>query len=420
MLKVKLITFAVLLCLFGVAQEPKNAFPLFPEKDAPKRELSAALKRSFSKYEAPRLLDNELYTNFLYTKLKGFDYHNGDGTISRRDPSKIIFENGKYYVWYTRPPRNIPVVGPKFANDTFRAYHWDMSDVWYATSPDGYHWTEKGVAVKRGPKGRYDHRSVFTADILVFKGKYYLYYQAAGSLDQAVKMGNHPTLGGDFLPNVIGMSWADSPDGPWHAMDKPVLEVGADDAWDSNVVHDPSLIVRGGKIWLYYKSSPRTPYDYNNKGDVFARKYADISRAAVGVAIADKPEGPFAKSKYNPVIVSGHEVIVWPYKKGVCAILTEGPEANSIQYAEDGINFYPEKFGTKLPEAAGTYRGEGNFVDTDEQAGPGIKWGLMHMLGDWNYLERFDCDLSLEKGLKKDDEYRKLHEWMNSDKKWEE
>ena len=49
-----------------------------------------------------------------------------------------------------------------------------------------------------------------------------------------------------------------------------------------NVCYTKLLRVRGGKIWLYYKSSPRSPWDYNGKGDVFARKYADISRAAVG------------------------------------------------------------------------------------------------------------------------------------------
>ena len=40
-------------------------------------------------------------SNFRYTEVDGFDYNGGDGTITRRDPSKIIFENGKYYIWYT-------------------------------------------------------------------------------------------------------------------------------------------------------------------------------------------------------------------------------------------------------------------------------------------------------------------------------
>ena len=53
------------------------------------------------------VITTELYTQFKYTELKGFDYHGGDGTVTRRDPSKVIYENGKYYVWYTY--RNTPV-----------------------------------------------------------------------------------------------------------------------------------------------------------------------------------------------------------------------------------------------------------------------------------------------------------------------
>lgn len=383
-------------------------------KEAPKKE-SASYKR-FKENKVRYEKFSEFETKFKFTKVSGIGYEEG---VTRRDPSSVIKVDSLYYVWYTRPPAGIPVVGLKAANDTLRAYHWDLAEIWYATSPDGYKWTEKGVAIKKGPKGSYDHRSVFTTDILVAKGKYYLFYQAAGSLKQGHNGGKHPVFGGDFNPNVIGMSWADSPNGPWHRTEKPILFPGNQDEWDGNVVHDPSLIVREGKYWLYFKSSPRTPWDYNHKEKVFSKKYADINRAAVGVAIADNPEGPYVKSEYNPVMVGGHEVIVWPYRKGVCAILTEGPEANSIQYAEDGINFYPVKHGLEKPEAGGTYR-VGNFTDTDTKPGQGITWGLMHKLGKWNYLERFDCNLSLEKGLKVEKEYNKLQDWMNSDKDWQE
>ena len=62
--------------------------------------MSTATERMFS-YPAPRVQDNELFSQFKYTELEGFDYNGHDGTISRRDPSKVIFANGKYYVWYT-------------------------------------------------------------------------------------------------------------------------------------------------------------------------------------------------------------------------------------------------------------------------------------------------------------------------------
>ena len=82
-------------------EAPPKAFPFILPKEKPDRPLSAAMERSYTAYMAPRPEHNELYSQFKYTKLEGFDYNGGDGTITRRDPSKIILENGKYYVWYT-------------------------------------------------------------------------------------------------------------------------------------------------------------------------------------------------------------------------------------------------------------------------------------------------------------------------------
>ena len=62
----------------------------------------------------------------------------------------------------------------------------------------------------------------------------------------------------------------------------------------------------------------------------------------MGVAIADKPEGPYVRNPTNPVIPGGHEVLVWPYGKGVVALITTaGPKeiVYTLQYAEDGITF---------------------------------------------------------------------------------
>ena len=57
---------------------------------------SLALKRLYNKHWALRPDDNPLFSSFKYTRLDGFDYNGGDGTISRRDPSKIIKINNKY------------------------------------------------------------------------------------------------------------------------------------------------------------------------------------------------------------------------------------------------------------------------------------------------------------------------------------
>ena len=128
-------------------RKEQGAFPFFMSEEKPDRPLSAAVERNYDAYPAIRPEQNELYTQFKYTPLKGFDYNGGDGTITRRDPSKIIFENGRYYVWYTY--RNTPVkpVGmsrAKEANDTIPSSDWDLADIWYATSEDGFTWGRAG------------------------------------------------------------------------------------------------------------------------------------------------------------------------------------------------------------------------------------------------------------------------------------
>ncbi|MFC2113500.1 glycoside hydrolase family 117 protein [Bacteroidota bacterium] len=367
---------------------------------------SASMKRFKTlglKYEN----DSEFFTYFRFSDANGIGLEQG---VSRRDPTGVIKVGDLYYIWYTRPPTGIPVVGIEKANDTLRAFPWDLADLWYASSPDGVNWTEQGLAVTRGPEGSFDARSVFTPDVLVANGRYYLFYQAAGSLSQGLG-------GGDFTENVIGMSWADSPDGPWTRHPEPVLETGPDRSIDNICVHDPTFIVREGKYWLYYKGHPgggpeRSYYNWGR-----SKKWGiPISWC---VAMADKPEGPFVKSELNPVLVAGHEVVVFPYRQGVCALVTQGPERNSIQFAEDGLNFYPVAHGLNMPHAAGVYR-VGNFTDTDISPGPGITWGISHATGTidgerWNYLVRFDCDLSLEKGDRIRKKNKELQEWLDEE-----
>ena len=56
--------------------------------------------------------------------------------------------------------------------------------------------------------------------------------------------------------------------------------------------------------------------------------------------MADNPLGPFEKHPLNPVISSGHETSLFPFKEGIAALVyKDGPEHNTIQYAEDGVNF---------------------------------------------------------------------------------
>lgn len=70
----------------AAAQFP--GFPYILPDKKPDRPLSAAMERLYDDYLAPTPEANGLYSTFKFTPLDGFDYHNGDGTISRREKSK--------------------------------------------------------------------------------------------------------------------------------------------------------------------------------------------------------------------------------------------------------------------------------------------------------------------------------------------
>lgn len=362
----------------GMAVPP--AFPhRLPEKK-PDMPLSAAMERMF-RYPAPRPQDNELYTLFRYTRLTGFDYHGGDGTVSRRDPSRPIRVGGKYYLWYTKRHTAVPPIGPDRAGeatDTIPSTDWDLCEIWYATSSDGFTWQEQGVAVPRPPRPHLGWRSVATPDILVWRGRYYLYYQAF-----IEPSGTR----GDWCP--VAASWADSPEGPWTPVDRQVVPFGAKGEWDQDAIHDPQPIVYQGRIHLYYKAA------YNKWPDA-RDKYA----VGLGLAIADDPLGPFVKSRLNPVLNSGHETSFFPFKEGVAALVIEdGNERSTMQYARDGVNFEIAAVVSLPPTAAGCYTPD---AFTDTKYGRGITWGLCHFINaggqgkQHSIIARFDCDLSLD------------------------
>lgn len=337
-----------------------------------KQKLSAASKRALS-YEG----DIDFYCSFRLCPVTGLESQEG---IHRRDPTSVIKVGDLYYVWYTRSE------GPHFGYGTgdpdAKVWPWDQAELWYATSPDGINWTERGIAVGRGDTGAYDDRSVFTPEILVHEGRCYLVYQVV----------QHPYHHRGF--ESIAMAVADAPVGPWKKTDAPILEPVKDGVWrgdednrlevesygsfDSQCVHDPCLMFYKNKFWLYYKGE--------RMGDGI---HAAGRHIMWGVAVADRPEGPYVRSEYNPVTNTGHETCLWHYRGGIAALLIkDGHEKRTIQYAPDGINFEIKAYIDDPPIAAGPFRAD----DTDTSPIDGIRWGLCHRLGEWNHIIRFDAD----------------------------
>jgi hypothetical protein len=327
-------------------------------------------------------MGNEWFCEFTYSPANGLGYERG---VHRRDPSSVLKVGELYYVWYSKSVG--PHIGFGSGNLKAKVWPWDYAEVWYATSPDGVNWSERGMAVGRGSKGAYDDRSVFTPDVLAHQGKFYLVYQ---------------TVQAPYLrrtKNTVGLATAGSPDGPWHKLPEPILRASDTGEWlgeednrflvkskgdfDSHKVHDPSLFYYKGQYWLCYK------------GEIMGEQIFFGGRETKwGVAIADQPHGPYVRSELNPITNSGHETLLWHYDGGIAALLTtDGPEKNTIQYARDGLNFEIVAVIKNPPIAGGPFR-----PDPADNREPldGLRWGLCHLVHrphtDWGYIQRFQVD----------------------------
>jgi hypothetical protein len=273
--------------------------------------------------------------------------------VMRRDPSDVIKFGDVYYVWYSKGK-----ISPGYD-----------ATIWYATSEDGRKWTEQGMALAKGKPGSWEGASVFTPNILVAEGRYWLFYT-----------GTSRDYKKPFNPDSkIGIAVSDSPDGPWKRLGtNPALNNSdSPDDFDSHLVDDACLIVREEKYWLYYKGRQM------GKGP---------GQTQMGLATAEKPEGPYVRHAVNPVIPGNHEVLVWPQGKGVAAMIgTTGPKAitNSILYAEDGVHFSKTHNVANGPWAGGAYRPE---AFTQSGNGKLPEWGVEigRAKGKLPFIHRFD------------------------------
>lgn len=273
-------------------------------------------------------------TTVTHSTLAGIGVEEG---VMRRDPSDVIKVGDLFYVWYSKGK-----IAPGYD-----------ATVWYATSEDGHAWTEKGMALAKGESGSWEGASVFTPNILVAEGKYWLFYTGV----------SRPYARPYNPDSKIGIAVSDLPDGPWERLaTNPALKNSDNPAdFDSHLVDDACLIVRNGKYWFYYKGRQL------GKGP---------GQTKMGMAIADHPQGPYVKHEANPVIPGNHEVLVWPQGKGVAAMIGKaGPKeiTNSILDSKDGIHFFKTHDVKNGPWAGGAYRPE---AFTDNGTGTIPEWGV--------------------------------------------
>ena len=249
-----------------------------------------------------------------------------DRVLERHDPSNIIRYKGNYYLWYTEHPPEDGFIG---------------TYVQWAASPDGYRWTVHGTALAKGGPGDPDEKGALTSYVVPHNGRYYMFYTR---------------VPGDFVSahtskRGIGYAVADTPDGPW-VKQKPAIILPGENTWDDLCCDDANVLYRDGKWWLYYKG--RTLGD--RPGD-----------SQIGVAISEKPTGPYHKHPANPLF-KGHAFSAWVHRDGVAAL--GGDNNRTVLWSPDGVRF--RKAGEFDNKSTGLYCPENFGNGTNNR---GVSWG---------------------------------------------
>lgn len=331
----------------------------------------------------------ELTGAFRISPVKGFDR---GPSVFRFDPSGILKINGAYHVYYTRfSPLD-------HWSDLFQTPN--QTQIWLATSEDGWHWKEAGQVLEDSPSESWHRTGKHAPHVIHVNDMFYLFYTAH--------------VGPEYHNKRIGLAMSDTPTGPFrHTGDGPLMDAGPE-VFDSVGQDDSCVLQRDNKFWWYFKgygTDPRTGRPINNR---------------LCLATADAPHGPYTRSDQNPVTLT-HTGCVWPHGSGLAMISDAAdtskthPYPPCIQYSQDGTDFVRgaairttttddhiraemdlsmKHWGIHLVDP-GVYC---PLISNPDETDRGISWGLSQLPDGiyapnpegphwFPFIVRFDCDL---------------------------
>jgi hypothetical protein len=282
--------------------------------------LSSAMERMF-RYPAPRVQDNELFSQFKYTPLRGFDNNGGDGTISRRDPSRPILVDGQVPHLVHEAPH-------------VRTADWGQPGS-RGHRPDSFDGLGSVRNLARDQQGRFH-----------LGGARRCRSASAPSRFPAGDPWPRPTFSFGKASTICTIRPLSSraERGEIGVRLRIVCRL-ARRAMDAHAQNDHrNRQERPLGSGRHPRSPPRGLQGQNlhvlQSGlQQMARSPRQI-RGRPGLGHRRDPLGPFVKHRLNPVLNSGHETTFFPFKKGMAALaIKDGNERSTMQYAEDGVNF---------------------------------------------------------------------------------
>ena len=184
-----------------------------------------------------------------------------------------LLDGAEFFYWYQAGPREAPEIG-------------------LARSADGRTWSRlRAPVLETGPRGSWDERG--TADPYVIRdaGFYYLYYLGQ---DRARRQ----RLG--VARSSDGVHW-------WKLRANPILELGAYGAFDENGLGEPAVWQSGGKYQMLYTGRDR----YENRRLGLARSGDGVTWEKLPGSFAGA-ESWNSKVICDPsVLIEGGSIRVW-------------------------------------------------------------------------------------------------------------
>ena len=100
--------------------------------------------------------------------------------------------------------------------------------------------------------------------------------------------------GGWISHSQISYSVAEKPEGPYKFVNIPLPPIADSTLWDGATTHNPYMVMHNGKYYLYYVGTRGTLVP-ENKTIGTADWWKRRNSQRIGVAVADKPEGPWKR-----------------------------------------------------------------------------------------------------------------------------
>ncbi|MBK1876167.1 sulfatase-like hydrolase/transferase [Pelagicoccus mobilis] len=204
-----------------------------------------------------------------------------------------------------------------------------------ADSPEGPYEVLGTVLKGRGP-GHWDADTIHNPTIHKVGDRYALFF-IGNNLEVANQTGAHHAS-----TQRVGLALADSLYGPWERVgDDPIIETSKDlKDWDSFLTTNPAFLQKSDEqYWLYYKA-----WDKHNDN---LRK--------MGLAVADRIEGPYKKLPKNPLVSFSHlgkqveDAYVFEYKKKYYMVMRDmgviHAHVGLLLESEDGVNWSEPMLG---------------------------------------------------------------------------